>query len=482
MSPARRSTHPRSRRWRFRRRALPLLSLGAGLLLGGCALYHARPLPEEPDLQSHLPSRVAAPEHAIPGVEGPQAESTAQPLGLSQVAALAVVQNPQLRAVRSQAGISKAQVFAAGLLPDPVVGVSGASTVTSGMGLTNPWMIDVSQDLSALLTRWVRLDSKRAALKQTRLHILWEEWQTAQAARLLAVEVAMDRQRLSLLQRVRDLFQRRYERSFQAYQRGNLTLETTGADLTALLSANTRVNDLQRKLDQARHRLDAVLGLEPDVPLPLVSLGSPDAVPQAEIATALKQLPKHRPDLLALRAGYASQEATVRQAILEQFPAITIGGEHSRDNSNVFEWGLSINISLPLFNRNRGAIAIQRATRAELAASYQARLDAAQSEVAILASRQQMLDGQVKNLRKNLPELERMADLAENAYRAGNINALSYLNLQNTLLDKQLELIDLMQSQWDTRIGLDTLLARTAAQASGTGTSAPAATAKGKKP
>lgn len=482
MDPAQGETRAASRSRRFQRRAPLLLTLGGAVLLGGCALYHARPLPEEPDLQSRLPSRVATPEHAIPGVEAPEVESTAQPLGLPEVAALAVVQNPQLRAIRAQAGISKAEVFSAGLLPDPVVGFSGARTVTSGMGLTNPWMIDVSQDLSALLTRHVRLESKRAALKQTKLHILWEEWQTAQAARLLAVEVATDRQRLSLLQRVRDLYQRRYQRSSQAYQHGNLTLETTGADLTALLSSNTRVNDLQRKLDRARHQLDALLGLEPEVPVPLASLQSPDAVPQAEIDAALKDLPKHRPDLLALRAGYASQEDTVYQAILEQFPAITIGAEHSRDNSAIFEWGLSINISLPLFNRNQGAIAIERATRAELAASYQARLDAAQSEVAILSSQQRMLGRQAESLRKNLPELEKMADLAEKAYRAGNINALSYLNLQNTLLDKRLELLDLVQSQWDTRIGLDTLLARTSATGSGGGTPAPAAPVKGKKP
>jgi outer membrane protein TolC len=450
---------------RRRRRAVPrpaaALLPGLAAVLGGCALYHALPLAQEPDLRSTLPSAAESPQQPIPGVEPSQPAAPGQPVGIARTAALAVLYNPELRAVRAQAGVAQAEVFSAGLLPDPVVGLSGAKTVTSGMGLTNPYMIDVSQDLSALITRHVRLESKRAAARQTALHILWEEWQTAQAARLLYVERVTDEERLRLLEQVRDLFQRRYERSYRAYQRGDLTLETTGTDLTALLSANTRLHDLERQLDQVRHRLNALLGLRAEVPLPLAPLEAPGSLGDAEIEKALATLPEHRPDLLALQAGYASQEARVRQAILEQFPAVTIGGEHSRDNSDVLEWGLSLNISLPLFNGNRGGIAIERATRAELAATYQARLDDAQSQVTSLASRQAMLLRQQRSLQENLPELEQMAQLAEHAYQARNIGALTYLNLQNTLLDKRIELLDLQQAAWETRIALDTLLART---------------------
>jgi len=404
-----------------------------------------------------------------------------EPLGIVAIAALAVLDNPQLRAVRAEAGVAKAQVFSTGLLPDPVVGLSGAKTVTSGMGLTNPWMIDFSQDLSALITRHVRLQASRAVARQTHLHIVWEEWQTAQAARLLYVKRVMDENRLELLDGARDLFQRRYERSFEAYQHGNLTLETTGTDLTALLSANTRVNDLERELDQTRHDLNALLGLRAEVPLALQPIGNPSLLDDKEIQAALADLPAHRPDLLALKAGYTSQEARVRQAILQQFPAVTVGGEHSRDNSAVLDWGLSINISLPLFNRNQGAIAIERASRAKLAAAYQARLDHSESEVTALASQQTLLLHQAKNLEKNLPDLVQMTDLAEQAYRSENINALSYLNLQNTLLDKRLELLNLQQAAWDTGIALDTLLARTVGRSSRAG-AGPSVPAGGKKP
>ena len=42
-----------------------------------------------------------------------------------------------------------------------------------------------------------------------------------------------------------------------------------------------------------------------------------------------------RPDLLALALGYESQEKKVRQTIIEQFPALSIGTAFSRDTSDV---------------------------------------------------------------------------------------------------------------------------------------------------
>ncbi|WP_449424040.1 hypothetical protein [Rhodanobacter lindaniclasticus] len=60
---------------------------------------------------------------------------------------------------------------------------------------------------------------------------------------------------------------------------------------------------------------------------------------------ALYYLPWRRPDLLALQAGYQSQQAKLRRAILAQFPALTIGFNTARDTSAVYTHGLSIGIT-----------------------------------------------------------------------------------------------------------------------------------------
>jgi hypothetical protein len=50
-----------------------------------------------------------------------------------------------------------------------------------------------------------------------------------------------------------------------------------------------------------------------------------------EFQAAVTALPHHRADLLALQAGYQSQEQRLREAILAQFPAMSAGVEQARD-------------------------------------------------------------------------------------------------------------------------------------------------------
>ena len=63
-------------------------------------------------------------------------------------------------------------------------------------------------------------------------------------------------------------------------------------------------------------------------------------------------------------------------------------------------------------------------------------------------------------LRDYLPELESMASEARSAYDAGNIDILTFLNLEFSNINKQVELVDLERLIWENMIVLDTILAR----------------------
>jgi cobalt-zinc-cadmium efflux system outer membrane protein len=188
-------------------------------------------------------------------------------------------------------------------------------------------------------------------------------------------------------------------------------------------------------------------------------LPEPQPLEQATIRQVLAGLPKRRPDLLALQAGYQSQEAKVRSAVLSQFPSLSIGISQGRDTGDVTSIGLGVTLNLPVLNRNRGEIAIQRATRAQLGQAYQARLDQTYNEVDLLEKRQDLIAHQLAALREKLPILQGMVEEATLAYEAGNIGSLTYINMANTLLNKRLEAVDMEQSLWEIRIALDTLLA-----------------------
>src|SRR6185437_13161862 len=92
--------------------------LAACIGMAGCATYHPLPLGS-----GHGPNSVA--DVTVPVASMPTAALRAYPfdpangLDVTEVAMLAVANDPQLEVERDKAGVAHAQAFAAGLLPDP---------------------------------------------------------------------------------------------------------------------------------------------------------------------------------------------------------------------------------------------------------------------------------------------------------------------------------------------------------------------------
>jgi len=65
--------------------------------------------------------------------------------------------------------------------------------------------------------------------------------------------------------------------------------------------------------------------------LPLVPAPPSTGYDTTAVRQALATLPARRPDLLALKAGYAAQDANVRKAILAQFPLNNLAASYAKD-------------------------------------------------------------------------------------------------------------------------------------------------------
>ncbi len=434
------------------------LALAAALGLGACATYTPRSLPQQPDLAAHVPLRIDSGALSLPALRR-HIFNPADGLDMTEVAMLAVVNNPDLKAQRRQDGVARAQLFAARLLPDPQLSLSTDHPTDSGPGLTNAYGLGLNFDIAALVTRDARVDAASAGKRQVDLDLLWQEWQVAQRARILYVQSQTQGAELELLRKARRLYADRYARSSRALHQGDLTLDITGTDLTALLDAQTRVSQMERQLNQTHHDLNVLLGLAPDVTLILSPMSEPAPPDAAREAMALKTIQHRRPDLLALQVGYLSQEAGVRRAILAQFPALSVGLTRARDTAGLHTAGFGVTLNLPVFSANRGEIAVQRATRDHLWQEYQARLDRSTVQIDMLQKQSALIVQRLKEIETSLPDLEFMVRRAGRAYDVRDIDALTYLNMQVTLMNKRIEAADLRQARWDTRIALDTLLA-----------------------
>jgi outer membrane protein TolC len=435
-----------------------LVFLLAGLGgLAGCATYRHRPLNTQPTLEDRIPDlTIDAWQMPLPELAAHKFDPT-DGLDMTEVAMLAVVNNPDLKAARADAGVAHAQAFAAGLLPDPQVGLTRDFPDSGSAAPTSAYNVGVSIDVIALLTLAPRHAAGRQDAARTDLNLLWLEWQVVAQARQFFVRLTQEERLMQVLQTSRGLFADRYRRTQTALERGLMALDSVTPHLTALQDVNRQINDLERLISQNRHDLNALLGLASSVELRLVGPPELPELDEAGVERLLQDLPRRRPDLIALQFGYSAQENRYRAAILAQFPSLHVGFQKARDTSDIHTTGFNISLTLPIFSGNRGPIAVERATRQKLYAEYQARLNAADSGIHRILAEQRIIRRQLGEVDEGLAALSQAAEKTEDAFRAHNIDALALANLQTALLAKQIEKINLEQLILEQRVALQTL-------------------------
>jgi outer membrane protein TolC len=425
--------------------------------LAGCSAYRPLPLPTGPDLGASVDSmRMDLSRLELTPLKPVQIDPSRgfTPLG---VAVLAVLNNPDLRAKRAALGVSSAEVFAAGLLPDPQLGPNVAKPI-AGVDKYTGYGVSPTIDLAGLLAV---ADNKRAAqftARQAHLDVLWAEWSTAQQARILAETALANEARARLLDRILQAARERAENSTQAAGRGELAGPMAAADLAAQLDVQTQLAAAQLAAAQARRDLNALLGLEASVKLPLVEEPQPHGYDQAEVTRRLSALPTVRPDLLALQAGYGAQDVGLRKAILAQFPLTSIALAYATDPTPTTTIGLAALLSLPIFNGNRGQVRVQEATRAQLQAEYQARLDQTNAEVASAFANLAAARAQAQVLRADLPRLESLLGSAPDAFARQDIDSQTYLTLLQSAVSRESDLQDRELAVRVAEIQLETTL------------------------
>ncbi|WP_036516290.1 TolC family protein [Nevskia soli] len=419
--------------------ALPLLLLA----LTGCASYSALPLDKDARPRDSLEQlRHEAPLPAR--------------LGVDDIALLALLNNPDLLAARAQRGVARAQLLAAGILPNPSLSAS-YGFLLGGPGTMGALSAGLSQDLRSLVTLSAKRGAARQSAREIDASLLWQEWQTIAKARLQAVDLIEGERQCELLQGQLSLLQGRLERSRRALDQGDSTLAALVPELTAAADARKQLDDLKRQQETRRRDLDTFLGLSPQVVLPLDPAISLPPLDAAAVNADLPGLADRRPDLVALQLGYGAQEEKVRGAILAQFPLLSLGVSGGHDTSDVRTLGPQITMDLPIFDRNQGNIALERATRQQLHDEFGARLAAARSEVQALLADQALLLGQYGGKQAQLAELERSAHSADTAFRGGDLDERSYIDLVTARNAKQQEVLAMEQSLLQQQVAIATL-------------------------
>ena len=452
---------PRYCKMRFTRLArLPGLLLF--VVLSGCATYQPKPINQHavarslasPDLQS---VRIKAEEIKHPILK-PRHIDFAKGISAGDAAIIAVITNRTLQAERDRLGIKRAQLLQAGILPNPAFSYSlDVPSGGSDQGTVNAYGLGLDWGIiKSLLTRGAKVEAARAGEAAVNLDVAWKEWQVAQAARLSVYDVIMLEQQLKVALREEENIRRNLEAIKKAVDAGNMTIVDLDAVEATLSRTHSTVLDITQKLQQQRLRLNSVLGFPPSGSIALKKeMVFPGIKTLPALDDIMKGIENRRLDLLALRQGYKSREARLREAVRAQFPNISIGFSHARDTTNVITTGFSVSVSLPFFDRNQGQIAIDRAGRKQLYDEYMNRVFQARANAAALLANIKAVKAQIDATGKSVQALEKLVKVSYSGFLEGNIDVLSYYNEVDRLTTRRLDALKLRQDLADMCVALE---------------------------
>jgi outer membrane protein TolC len=419
--------------------------VGAALLAVGCASYVPRPLVPADELAALRGRTIEAVEPvrgAAVQVEG-AAFDPEDGLDEAELVAVALTLNPRLRAKRLAIGEGEALLIAAGLWPNPEVGLAvrpGIDGATS-TGIELDALLALLRPGERKARRGVAvagLDAVRAEIAAQELQVVAEARKARiavlaadEGARLFEGEAALREEASTLLQRRKQL--------------GEATdLDLLLVDLE-LVEVRRQLREAQADKQRARRALNELLGLPStyEVALEESARGLAFVVADSPNDEELDQsILSGRFDLRAKEARYRQAEEELRLAVARQFPDLRLGPSFEKDIEGSKALGLAAGIEVPLFNRNQGEIAEKHAARERARAEYVSTLHALRSAAFQARAEVERARAEVELQQRDvLPLIERTEALFEGAFRARELSIFEWITARTRALQARRELL-----------------------------------------
>ena len=372
---------------------------------------------------------------------------------LPSLTLVALYFHPDLDVARAQWAVAVAGIRTAGERPNPSITLApGFNTTTA---TPTPWMPLAAFDIPIETAgkRDYRLAQAQFTAESARLRLAATAWQVRSRVRSSCVTLRAARESEALLlqqQKLQDENLRLLEKQLAAG--GASAFDLTQARIAAQ-GAQLAWRDAQRKNVEALGQLAEALGVPVGALRGItISTATGDRLPAALPAGhARRQALLQRADLLAALADYAASQSALQLEIAKQYPDLHLGPGYQYDQGDN-KWTLGLTLTLPLLNRNQGAIGEAEARRAEAAAKFGALQAGVLAEldralVGVTAAREKLADTE-----KMMQQLQQQERAAQAMQAAGEISQVALLALRLPLAAAALAQLD-AQSQAQQAIG-----------------------------
>lgn len=369
-----------------------------------------------------------------------------KPIILTDAISASLINYGELKALRGERGISEAAAVKAGLYPNPVLELGGATGALTGSSSENSITLGISQEF---FTGGKREKRSRIAEKE----LAGFDNRISNSERLLRLEVKtvyfdllLAHGRFGLAQKAEELNIRLLRIAGERLAAGEVAeLDVNLAKVEAARAEGRKI-DAERETAPAQQRLLLLMGSPPDETVNVS--GSHDAgVFAGELVELKKQAMENRPDLKALKTETEKAGAEVLLARADRLPNVTAGISYIREQTAVSfggleekstdnTIGLKLAIPIPVFDRNQAGQQHASARRNSTESRYLFALQSIEREVEAAHVRLTSAQKAVELYRTGIiPQLEENLKLVQEAYQLGEVGILAVIDEQKKFID-----------------------------------------------
>ncbi|MGD2110344.1 MAG: TolC family protein, partial [Phycisphaerae bacterium] len=407
--------------------------------------------------------------------EAPAPFESADGLSLLEAEAVALHFNPQLRSTRAASEAPLASAKEAGWWPDPQfeaellrfvdrgektrfkldgpsfdgINAGGLETTPPGFRrvedefIDNPWIVGAGLSITIPISgrlavdkdlRWSEYSAawRRILVEEwnliTELRTTWLGWSSSKE------KLRMTREYVAKLELIAGITEQLVAAGEMKPTEGRLLQIELSHRRTSLLS-------LERDEQQARLGLLSLMGIAPSATVtlhPRLSIAPAELPSEIDMAVLMA----HHPQIKSVEADYEAAEQRLRLEIRRQYPDLDIGPSYSFEEGFA-RFGLGVGFPIPLWNRNRQAIAEAFAEREAARVRAEAVVERVLSDLALVELRLKYARRRRQAILETVaPLVEKQVEDSRTLLDLGEVDVLLLRDALTASLETKLDLLD----------------------------------------
>lgn len=380
-------------------------------------------------------------------------EQLAQPLTPQSAVALALLNNPDLRARNAQLGIAAADLYEASRMANPVI---SATRLSGDSGPRSQLTLGIGFDVLGLLTLPANRRNAQAGVEAAKLDAGSAIVELATQAERAWFEAAAAQQRAQ----VRELAAQAASASGEIAQRyfdaGNINRRQLALEQAEAGSLRLESLAAQAQAATERAALNRIMGQREDSAWTLVSPLPEPAAQEPALGTLLREAVDSRLDIAAAQQqarGLAGRYRLVRRTRL--IGDIELGAEREREYDGAINAGPSVSMRLPLFDWGSGRKARAQAELDIAEAHLDGLVLDASNDVRAAYARMQIASERARTYRETvIPQRETVVEFLQREVNYMLAGVFELLVAKRQEYDAYAGYIDAVRDYWIARADL----------------------------